>query len=391
MPKRATNHKPARTVLEQRIRQRNETFEEFVEFAERFARDNREVGTLSVRNLQRLVAGRRADGGALGPVRPATARLLERIFGVSVDDLLGPPVDRTPYDDSSIELRQMLDASRRVDGSVIALLSGQLSAIRKLDRQLGAVVAHDEVKTKAAQLQRLQTYSVSPSVRSRLASLQTELFTLAGWQALDMGETSASWKHYESGKLAAAECHDRAFMIHTAAEQAFVLLEIGKSSDAVELLDHLCESARDAASSLLMSWLSAALGEACAANGQRSASLRAFDKAARLLPGESLSEDGPYVVLDSTHLARWRGHALARLGEPEAVDVLTGALDRLDPSFARAATGLRVDLATAFAARGEWDAARAHADVAGNLAAEIGSVRQHRRMRALAVSGGGTG
>jgi hypothetical protein len=67
----------ARTLLELLIRQRRESFEEFAAFAERFARQHHEAGTLSVRHLQRLAAGRRSDGSPLGRVRPATARLLE--------------------------------------------------------------------------------------------------------------------------------------------------------------------------------------------------------------------------------------------------------------------------------------------------------------------------
>jgi 8-oxo-dGTP pyrophosphatase MutT (NUDIX family) len=80
-----------RTVLEQQIRARQQTFEEFAEFAEKFGRENNEPGTLSVRHLQRLVAGRRKDGSALGRVRPATARLLERIFSMSIGELLSEP------------------------------------------------------------------------------------------------------------------------------------------------------------------------------------------------------------------------------------------------------------------------------------------------------------
>lgn len=82
---------PIRTVLEQRIRARQQTFEEFARYAEGFAREHGEPGTLSVRHLQRLVAGSRPDGRPLGPVRPATARLLERIFGVSIGELLTSP------------------------------------------------------------------------------------------------------------------------------------------------------------------------------------------------------------------------------------------------------------------------------------------------------------
>ncbi|MGW0891553.1 transcriptional regulator [Saccharopolyspora sp. NPDC002578] len=84
-----------RTVLEQRIRERRQTLEEFAEYAEAFAREHGEVGTLGVRHLQRLVAGRGARGKPLGRVRPATARLLERIFGDSIETLLGEPETRS--------------------------------------------------------------------------------------------------------------------------------------------------------------------------------------------------------------------------------------------------------------------------------------------------------
>jgi hypothetical protein len=80
-----------RTVLEQKIWERRETLEEFAEYAEMFAREHHEPGTLGVRHLQRLAAGRGPKGQPLGPVKPATARLLESIFNVSVDDLLSAP------------------------------------------------------------------------------------------------------------------------------------------------------------------------------------------------------------------------------------------------------------------------------------------------------------
>ncbi|GDY33717.1 hypothetical protein [Gandjariella thermophila] len=85
----------ARTVLEQKIKERRQTLEEFAEYAETFAREHDEPGTLSVRHLQRLIAGHGPKGRPLGPLRPATARLLERIFGLSVDELLAPAVDST--------------------------------------------------------------------------------------------------------------------------------------------------------------------------------------------------------------------------------------------------------------------------------------------------------
>lgn len=83
----------ARTVLEQKIRERRLSLREFVEFVETFARDHEEPGTLSFRHLQRLVAGRQPDGTPLGPLRPATARLLERIFEMSIEELLAVPAN----------------------------------------------------------------------------------------------------------------------------------------------------------------------------------------------------------------------------------------------------------------------------------------------------------
>ncbi len=103
-------------------------------------------------------------------------------------------------------------------------------------------------------------------------------------------------------------------------------------------------------------------------------------------PDGGTTTERPYVALDTVHLARWRGHALARFGDADAVEVLTDALDKLDCSFARAETSLRVDLAIALAARGERDEARDHAERAGTLATQLGSARQDRRLRGLSAS-----
>ncbi|MBB5959632.1 hypothetical protein FHS29_006253 [Saccharothrix tamanrassetensis] len=78
-------------MLEQKIRERRMTLEEFAEYAETFARERGEPGTLGLRHLQRLAAGRKSSGEPLGPVRQVTARLLESIFEVSIEELLAVP------------------------------------------------------------------------------------------------------------------------------------------------------------------------------------------------------------------------------------------------------------------------------------------------------------
>lgn len=195
---------PARTLLEQKIRERQMTYEEFARFAEAFAAKHGEAGTLSPRHLQRLAAGIAENGRSLGRPRPATARLLERILGASIERLLKPPAVPSAFTDAETELRQMLHASSHVDASVLALLSEQLAATRRLDRQLGAVVARDEVVAKVEQVRRLLDHSVRPSIREALAAHMSELCTLAGWQALDLGETADAWRRYSVATSAAA-------------------------------------------------------------------------------------------------------------------------------------------------------------------------------------------
>jgi hypothetical protein len=370
-----------RTVLEQRIRQQCMSFEEFVQHAETFARDNHETGTLSLRHLQRLVSGK-----PVGALRPATARLLEQLLDAPIATLLATPRTVAADDeDPTTELRRLLHAARRIDRSTITLLHQQLDAIRRLDRQLGAIVVRDELNAKIRQVQRLTAYSLAPGTRAPLAGLLSEMHTLAGWQALDLGDVPGSRQHYEHSRSAAAQSHSVPHESHAAAEQAFVLIDATATRDAVDLLDDAQRRAATAAPRILRAWLTAAHGEALAAHGDQTASLHAFDRARDLLPSDP-TDERPYVALDPVHLARWRGHALSRFGHPDAIALLTDSLERLDATFVRAETALRVDLATALVASDNREEARTHADRAQALARELGSKRQHRRLKTLAAS-----
>ncbi|MBB4683950.1 hypothetical protein [Amycolatopsis jiangsuensis] len=185
--------KRPRTLLEQRIWGRNQSLAEFAEFAEEFARSSGEPGTLSERNLKRLVAGRRTDGAPVGRPRPATARLLERIFGTGIDELLASPERAAGAQSDQRELQTALAIARRVTPEVVMLLRGQLAAVRKLDRQLGAAATYDEVAVKIDQVMRLHSHSLLAGTRDKLAALLAELSALAGWQALDQGLRPRRW------------------------------------------------------------------------------------------------------------------------------------------------------------------------------------------------------
>jgi 8-oxo-dGTP pyrophosphatase MutT (NUDIX family) len=131
MPGQNTATRPARTLLELRIRQRRQTFEEFSEYVEEFAREHGESGTLSVRHLQRLAAGSRPDGGPLGPLRPATARLLERIFDANIEELLAAPDELDPI--KGLSISQPVVRSLEVAVGVVVKGSDVLIVCRRDD------------------------------------------------------------------------------------------------------------------------------------------------------------------------------------------------------------------------------------------------------------------
>jgi hypothetical protein len=93
------------------------------------------------------------------------------------------------------------------------------------------------------------------------------------------------------------------------------------------------------------------------------------------------------VFLGDSHLDRWRGHALTRIGAPEAIDQLTDALPRLPTEFLRARSALLIDLSYAYAASGDREAALAHARQARRLATQIKSDRQLRQLSRLLLPG----
>jgi hypothetical protein len=216
-----------------------------------------------------------------------------------------------------------------------------------------------------------------------LAAVLADAHSLAGWQSLDRGDPTAAWEHYRRAGDAARAAQSVALEAHALAEQAVILADIGRTADSVTMSAHARAIGRTSPP-LLGAWLMAAHGEALVADGQHRASLDAFDYAERTLTHISEPRPGmPYVTLDQAHLSRWRGHALARNGHPNAVAVLTAALARHDPEFIRAEAALQLDLAVALAAAGDVDGAVSRVLSGRDQAHAIGSIRQLRRAARL--------
>jgi hypothetical protein len=314
-------------------------------------------------------------------------RLFREIYGRTNAELGFP--DEPEEDPEAAELRSRLAMARTVDPEAVEVFRHQVDQARHVDRRFGALTQLDQLCSQIHQVQQLLTYRAGPQ-RPALAGVLVEASTLAGWQALDRAALGQAWTHYERAKAAAREADSPVLLAHATAEQAFVLIDLDETTAAVDQLVHARRIATGSATPLLRAWLAAAHGETLAVAGHADDARRAFDLASDLLPVDP-DPALPFLFLGDSHLDRWRGNALARVGAPDAIDQLTDALARLPVEFVRARSGLMVDLAYAHATAGDRDAALAHARQARRLAAQIKSDRQQHRLNRLVLpSSGGT-
>jgi tetratricopeptide (TPR) repeat protein len=313
-------------------------------------------------------------------VSPTYQRLFRDIYGLTNEELGFPP----ELDDGEVEeLRSRLTIARSVDAGTVALFRQQVENARHVDRQFGGITVLDELRSQMAQIERLLGYSTMRGQREALAGVLTEAAALAGWEALDRNAIRQAWDHHERAKAGAREAGSPQLLAHAMAQQAFILIDIGEVNAAVEQLDQARALVAHSAPALLRTWLTAAHGEGLAAAGRRDEALRTFDEADALLPNDPVNPELPFLFLAGAHLDRWRGHALSRLGEPDAIDQLSHALPRLPRDFTRARAAMLVDLAYAYAAAGDREAAQAHARQAKRLAMQIKSDRQLGRLNRL--------
>lgn len=253
----------ARTVVEQRIRELRMTLEEFVEYFERVARDCKEPkATLSLRHLHRLVIGRRGDGRPLGPLRPATVRVLEHIFGESITTLLAasrpaPELTNSDAVSSSGASSVLLPI---VNGQPVlmpvaadtqlglSLFGNEVSAngnsyasamnsFRAADRQVGgghlyATVVkylHTEV---ALPLFGVETHSGGSKLVFAAAAALTEM---AGWMAQEAGRDQAAEQHFVRSLDLVKIGGDRQLGVHVLASMSHLTLHRGRPAEAIQL------------------------------------------------------------------------------------------------------------------------------------------------------------
>ena len=281
------------------------------------------------------------------------------------------------------DLLRQITAARSIDSTVVRVLQGETDNIRLLDRRLGAPAVAGKLEAHISHIETGLRYSLRPGNRQQLAAVLADASALAGWQSIDMGRLARAWEHFERAIAAAREAGDACLLAFAAGEQAYVLLDLHRPADALAMVRAAYEETQAAIPHEVRGWLRAAEAEMAAAAGEESTCRTSLDNAAREIGHGPAREDLPYLALNETHLARWRGNCLVLFGDPQTADDLTAALAAMDGSFTRAEASLRCDLAAALHVRGEQDEAKRHLRRARELAQITGSARQRRRIREL--------
>jgi transcriptional regulator with XRE-family HTH domain len=282
------------------------------------------------------------------------------------------------------ELLRQITAARSIDSTVVRVIQGETDNIRLLDRRLGAPAVAGKLEAHVSHIETGLKYSLRPGNREQLARALADASALAGWQAIDMGRLPRAWTHFERATAAAREAGDPCLLAFAAGEQAYVLLDLHRPAEALAMVRAAYDETHAAIPHQVRGWLRAAEAEMAAAAGQEPICRKALDYATQEIGYGPAGEDLPYLALNETHLARWRGNCLVTFGDPQTAHDLSTALAAMDDSFTRAEASLRCDLAAALHVRGEQDEAKRHLKRAKELAQVTGSARQRRRVRDLA-------
>lgn len=301
------------------------------------------------------------------------------VFQLSPAELGFIEIAATPLKVAAVDLLEL----RSVDSELVALLEEQTDHYRRLDRRLGAALI-PQTTAHVQSMADLLRDALPGRGRPGLARALAEAAALSGWQSLDAGNPRDAWRMHELAKSAAREGEDPAVLAHVTAQQAYALLDTGRSTEAAELAHHARRTAGTRIPPRLQAWLCAAEAEFRAAAGDALTAQRLLEEASALLPPGDAEPELPFLFLNTAHLARWRGHCLARLGALEAVEDLSAALAAIPQgAFARAEAGLHVDLAHALIMRGDHAEAQQHLTYAEQLAGQTGSARQRARIAQL--------
>lgn len=377
MPER---QRVARTLLEQRIWEREATYEEQVTEFMTLARKLKEPATLSVRHLQRLAAGQRSGDRAT----PSTRRVMREMFGHSLDELLGPPEPASTAVVATTRPAELQPDARLLTAAA-ARQSLDFAAWADADRVAPALVEHvtyeltriavDYVSTPPLPLMRDLVElrdTMFDLLRERPNPRQArELFFLTGATCVllahatqNLGDPTSAMAQARTAWTCAEQADHHGLRAWVRGTQALIAEWTRRPADAVKFARSGQDFAVTTDSRVRLASIEA---RALARLGEHGAAVVAIDRAQRARddtgPDDDLAAFGGILTFPLAKQLYYAGGVLTLAGHSDAERLALDAIDMYETgpveqrSYGDEALA-RVDVATARLARGDLDGVR---------------------------------
>ena len=233
-----------------------------------------------------------------------------------------------------------------------------------------------------------------PSERKRLCTLASGTAQLAGHLLFDLGEYSSAREYHKDAIKAAREANNAALEAMAWGRMSFTWTYSGNAQKALPCIQQARSIATGKASQTVQAYLSAVEAEIQAVLDNQQASLKALDKAERLIIKQPPHEEDNYWLrFDHSRLEGYQGTCFRRFYNPEnpksisflthAQKALQDALALLTPSMIQRRPALLIDMASTYVQQKEVEAACEHITQAVIILAQIRSRTVMQRLLTL--------
>ena len=296
-----------------------------------------------------------------GPERPTYAPLgdgtdPEFVPGLAEDGRPADPRDRYElaqgFESQIYDLRDALGAN--VDESILEALESDVVGFAQQYSVRPVWTLLPGMRSRLSFTTKLLGLSQSVNGRRRLCVIAGHFSGLHAWAAFDLGDEIASEGFYDAALIGARESGDNSLLAWTLGNRSRLATYSGDRRSALNLLLEARESADEASSLTLRSWLNAQIARGYAELGQfkeGGAALAASERLLSRAAGQDFSKE--MVFFDRSRFAAFAGHYhLLANSYTLAEEFLSESLELLDSRRPRHIALTKLDLAIVHAAAG---------------------------------------
>lgn len=377
-----------RTLLEGLVQGSDHTIEEHCAAFERCAREAGERATLSVRQLNRWMAG------SVTSARPASRRVAERLWGYSFAQLIGSPeFEETPSQVRDLEsvacamLPGNVSSLATFDEAYVDEVYGTIWSIVRLDNRYGSA---DLVRIAARLFQSVQRDSanIPHTVGDRdVNALLGEVAELVGWLAYDANQHDLVRRMNNESLYYSRLAGDESTELLTLQNASMHAGAMGRPYEALQIARSILEGDRRLSPRLRSLFLTRK-ARAMAQAGDESAVAMFGEIRSLYLEGTDDTDPAWAWWIDDRELAWHKAMTLRDLGKHhDALDYFTQSVDATPDSETRSQFLHRAYLLQARLDAGSFHVEELSATLA-SLAREVGSPRTVSIVRSAVRSAG---